>query len=204
MAFLRVIARAGVLISLCAATLRAQGRHSYVIAEPQGQPRIGSIAPAPTAPPQPLTYGQTVFANYPPILSVDSQLFIDPGNGYQEVARTCPYAYGDACQSFGFPRWQLSPGFQQYVPATDAPQRFAPPAYAAPTYPVPTYSGGVYRNSSSPAPQRPSSAASYSNSPVGYGGSVERARAPSAPAFHAAPAAPSRGTSGPLVVTRRP
>src|SRR5690348_1238669 len=199
MAFLRIAARAGVLIGLCAATLRGQGRHSYVIVEPQGQPRIGTVAPTPAAPPQPLSYDPTVLANYPPVVNVDGQLFIDLGNGYEEVARTCSYAYGYACQSHGFPRWQLSPGFQQYVPPADAPPRYAAPAYAAPTYPVPTYSGGVYRNSSSPASQRPLPAG-YSNSPVGYGGSVESARVPDAPAFHAA----SRGTSGRRVVARRP
>ena len=118
MAFLRAVARSGVLIGLGAATLQGQGRHARVIVAPQGRPRIATIAPPPP-PPQPLTtYGQTVFASYPTIVTADGRILVDIGNGYEEVARTCPYAYGYACQSYGYPPAPLTPLFQEYVPPT--------------------------------------------------------------------------------------
>ena len=130
MAFLRTLARSGVLIGLSAACLQAQ-RTARVIVAPQGRPRVATIAPPPP-PPQPLsTYGQTVFASYPTIVTPDGRVFIDLGNGYEEVARTCPYAYGYACQSYGYPVAPLTPTMPSYAPPGYIAPRYAPPAYGA-------------------------------------------------------------------------
>lgn len=172
MAFLRAVARSGALIGLSVATLPWQGlqgqsRHARVIVAPQGQPRIATIAPPPP-PPQPLTtYGQTVFATYPTIVTADGRILVDLGNGYEEVARTCPYAYGYACQSYGYPPAPMTPLFQQYIPPTYVAPRYAPPAYTAPAYPAPSYGGGYYGY---PTPQ-PTYPPAYSPPPTsGYGG----------------------------------
>lgn len=219
MAFLRVVARTGVLIGLSAATLRGQGRRTPVIVAPRGQPRIATIAPPPP-PPQPLTtYGQTVFASYPTIVTADGRILVDLGNGYEEVARTCPYAYGYACQSYGYPPAPETPLFQQYIPPSYVAPRYAPPAYAAPVYPVPSYGGGYYGTAPRPSYAPPPPATGY-GCPAGYVPTgtyppcidPERTPAQSAPmpsasrgAMRAAPQrAPATGTSGPRVVTRRP
>jgi hypothetical protein len=222
MAFLRVVARSGVLIGLSVATLQGQGRRARVIVAPLGRPRIATIAPPP-APPQPLTtYGQTVFATYPTIVTADGRILVNLGNGYEEVARTCPYAYGYACQSFGYPLAPQTPLFQQYVPPTYVAPRYAPPAYAAPTYPVPVYDPGYYGNGypvPSNLPYTPPPSSGYVACPAGYipTGSyppcIDPSRAPveTVPAISPSPAAQAaprrtapRGTGGPRVVTRRP
>jgi hypothetical protein len=230
MAFLRMVARSGVLIGLSVAAapwqaLQGQGRHARVIVAPQGQPRIATIAPPPP-PPQPLTtYGQTVFATYPTIVTADGRILVNLGNGYEEVARTCPYAYGYACQSYGYPPAPLTPVFQEYIPPSYVPPRYAPPAYAAPVYPVPNYGGSAYGY---PAPQPMYAPPSYTPPPsTGYGGCppgyiptgayppcVDPDRVPvqgapmgsasrGAARAAAARAAPAN-TSGARVVTRRP
>lgn len=221
MAFLRMVARSGVLIGLSVATLQGQGRHARVIVAPRGQPRIASIAPPPP-PPQPLTtYGQTVFSSYPTIVTADGRILVDLGNGYEEVARTCPYAYGYACQSYGYPPAPLTPLFQQYVPPTYVAPRYAPPAYGAPAYPAPNYGGGYYGTAYQPpqpvyTPPPPSS--SYA-CPPGYiptGGyppcidptrsAVQGAPIPAASGtMHAAPTHTTpRGSGQPRILTRRP
>lgn len=224
MAFLRVVARSGVLVGLSVATLQGQGRHARVIVAPQGQPRIATIAPPPP-PPQPLTtYGQTVFASYPTIVTSDGRVLVNLGNGYEEVARTCPYAYGYACQSYGYPPAPLTPLFQQYIPPTYVAPRYAPPAYAAPVYPTPTYGGGYY-GYGYPAP--PPAYPGYSQPTSGYGGcppgyvptgayppciDPDRTPVQSAPLLPPSgtlQSAPRRATpggrgTGPGIVTRRP
>jgi hypothetical protein len=132
MAFLRAVVRSLLLVGLSAAWLGAQSSHARVIVAPQGRPRIASIAPPPP-PPRLFTYGQTVFGNYPVIVTPDGRVLVDLGNGYEQVARTCPYAYGYACLSYGYP---IAP--QTTVPQYIAP-RYAPPAYGAGPYPTPTY-----------------------------------------------------------------
>ena len=122
MVFLRGVVRAALLVGLSAASLQAQSSRSRVIVAPQGRPRIASIAPPP-APPRLFTYGQTVFENYPVIVTPDGRVLVDLGNGYEQVARNCPYAYGYSCVSYGYP---IAP--QTTVPQYIAP-RYAPPAY---------------------------------------------------------------------------
>jgi hypothetical protein len=222
MAFLRVVARSGALIGFSVATLQGQGRHARVIVAPLGRPRIATIAPPP-APPQPLTtYGQTVFASYPTIITADGRILVNLGNGYEEVARTCPYAYGYACQSLGYPLAPQTPLFQQYVPPTYVAPTYAPPAYAAPVYPAPVYGPGYYGNGyPMPSTQSygPPPTTGYVACPDGYiaTGSyppcIDPSRTPvqSVPAIWPRPAAQAAarrpttgGTAGPRVVTRRP
>ena len=143
MAFLRMVVRSFALVGLAAAWLQAQSTHAHVIVAPQGHARIAAIAPPP--PPQTLTtFGQTVFENYPVIVLPDGRVLVDLGNGYEQVARNCPYAYGYACQSYGYPIAPQTPLFSQLVPPTYVPPRYAPPAYGAPYYPTPAYPSGGY------------------------------------------------------------
>ena len=112
MAFLRLVVRSFALVGLGAAWLQAQSTHAHVLAAPRGRARIATIAPPP--PPQTLaTYGQTVFENYPVIVLPDGRVLVDLGNGYEQVARTCPYAYGYAWQSYGYPIAAQTPLFPQ-------------------------------------------------------------------------------------------
>jgi hypothetical protein len=178
MVFLRLLARSGALIVLGAAvapwsSLQGQRRPARVIVAPRGQPRIATIAPPPP-PPQPLTtYGQTVFTTYPTIVTADGRILVDLGNGYEEVARTCPYAYGYGCRSYGYPPAPLTPLFQEYVPSGYVAPRYAPPAYAAPVYPVPSYGDGSYGYPSpgpdyGPPPYTPPPSTGYGGCPPGY------------------------------------
>lgn len=143
MVFLRMVVRSIALIGLGAASLEAQSRHARVVVAPQGRPRIASIAPPPAAPTL-FTYGQTVFQNYPVIVTSDGRVLVDLGYGYEQVARTCPYAYGYGCQSYGYPIAPQTPLFQTINPPQYTPPRYAPPAYGAPYYPTPTYPSGGY------------------------------------------------------------
>lgn len=166
MAFLRTVAWSGVLIGLSAACLQAQ-RPSRVYVAPQGRPRIASIAPPPP-PPQPprTTYGETVFSSYPTVVTPDGRIFIDLGNGYEEVARTCPYAYGYACLSYGYPVAPLTPTAPSYIPP-----RYAPPAYGAQPYPTPMYPPGGGYTYGYPPPQPVYTApptTGYGGCPPGY------------------------------------
>jgi len=138
MAFLRMGVRAIVLLGLGAAWLPAQTKRVHVIEAPQGRPRIAMVAPPPPQPPPLTTYGQTVFATAPVIVTADGRVLVDIGNGYEQVARTCPYAYGYGCQSYGYPMAPQTPVPQSYVP-TYVPPTYAPPAYGAPVYPTPMY-----------------------------------------------------------------
>jgi hypothetical protein len=216
MAFLRVVAWSGVLIGLTVVNLQGQGRHARVVVAPQGQPRIATIAPPPP-PPQPLTtYGQTVFSSYPTIITADGRILVDLGNGYEEVARTCPYAYGYACQSYGYPPAPLTPLFQQYVPPTYVAPRYAPPGYAAPVYPVPGY-GGYYGSGYQPPPAYQPPTQGYGCAPGyvptgGYPPCIDPSRSPiegaSMPPAHGtmrvAPTRAARGGATPRVLTRHP
>ena len=132
MAFLRMCVSLLVLVGLGAASMEAQSTtRAHVIVAPQGRPRIASIAPPPPPPRVQSSYGQTVFQNNPIIVTPDGQVLIDLGYGYEPVARTCAYAYGYDCQSYGQPT-HVAPGYD-------------PPAYGAPVYPTPTYPpGGAY------------------------------------------------------------
>jgi hypothetical protein len=222
MAFLRSVARSGVLIGLSAACLQAQARQARVIVAPQGRARIATIAPPPP-PPQPLTtYGQTVFTSYPTIVTPDGRILVDLGNGYEEVARNCPYAYGYGCQNLGYPIAPQTPLFQSYGPPQYQPPRYAPPAYGAPVYPTPTYPpGGNYGYQPAPPPAyQPPPSTGYGGCPPGYvpTGSyppcVDPSRAPvQAPQFapasgrgavQAAPRRPAAGVPSGAHVARRP
>src|SRR5213596_3760857 len=138
MAFLRTVVRSAVLVGLCSAWVQAQRTHGRVIVAPQGRPRIASIAPPPP-PPVLTTYGQTVFSSSPVIVTPDGRVLVDLGNGYEQVARTCPYMYGYGCQSYGYPIAPFTPIPQSYGPPTYVTPRYAPPAYGAQAYPSPTY-----------------------------------------------------------------
>jgi hypothetical protein len=150
MGFLRSGVTAIVFIGLGGVSLQGQSRPAHVIVAPQGRARIARIAPPPPPPAQPLTtYGETIFASYPAILTADGRVLVNLGNGYEQVARTCPYAYGYGCESYGYPIAPLTPIPQSYAPPTYVAPRYAPPAYGAPVYPVPTYQPaaiGVYGN----------------------------------------------------------
>lgn len=146
MAFLRTALRSVALVGLSATLVKAQTRHARVVVAPQGRPRIATIAPAP-APPTLFTYGETVFQNYPVIVTSDGRVLVDLGNGYEQVARTCPYAYGYGCESYGYPIAPQTPLFNSYVPPSSyVPPRYAPPAYGAPMYAAPAYPSGGYGN----------------------------------------------------------
>lgn len=165
MAFLRVSVSVVALAGLGAASMEAQSTRAHVIAAPQGRPRVASIAPPPPPPRALNTNGQTVFQNDPIFVTPDGQVFIDLGNGYEPVARTCPYAYGYDCQSYGQP--------------TYAPPSYDPPAYAAPVYPTPTYPpGGAYR--CYPSCIEPSRSAAGSPAIPSAKGLQSAARAPAA------------------------
>jgi hypothetical protein len=166
MAFLRMVVRSFALVGLGAAWLQAQSTHAHVFVAPQGRARIATIAPPPP-PHTPTTFGQTVFENYPVIVLPDGRVLVDLGNGYEQVARTCPYAYGYACQSYGYPIAPQTPLFSQLAPPTYVPPRYAPPAYGAPYYPTPSYPAGGYGNYS---PYYPPSYGppSYGGCPPGY------------------------------------
>jgi len=135
MAFLRTVVRSAVLVGLCAAWLPAQQTHARVIVAPQGRPRIASIAPPPPPPTQ-TKFSETVFSSLPVIVTADGGVFIDLGNGYQEVARTCPNAYGYGCQRYAYP---YTPWAYRYEPSS-----YDPPIYVVPYYPVPVYPAGGY------------------------------------------------------------
>jgi hypothetical protein len=164
MAFLRMIVRSTALIGVGAAWLQAQSTHAHVVVAPQGRPRVASIAPPPPAPAL-FTYGETVFQNYPVIVLPDGRVLVDLGNGYEQVARTCPYAYGYACQSYGYPIAPQTPLFNSFNPPTYAPPRYAPPAYGAPYYPTPTYPVGGYQSGYVPGYGPPTT---YGGCPPGY------------------------------------
>jgi hypothetical protein len=169
MAFLRMSVSAAALLAFGTATSQAQSTHARVIIAPHGQPRIAGIAPAPAPQQSPTTTnGPTVFANYPIVITPDGQVLVDLGNGYQEVARACPYAYGYGCESYNQPSDSQPTVFQSYMPylapAYDSP-RYAPrheePAHAPPPRPAAVYvkSGPVatprgYAVPASAAPRR--------------------------------------------------
>jgi hypothetical protein len=165
MAFLRMVVRSTALIGVSAAWLQAQSTHARVIVAPQGRPRVASIAPPPPAPTL-FSYGQTVFQNYPVIVTSDGRVLVDLGNGYEQVARTCPYAYGYGCQSNGYPIAPQTPPFNSFNPPTYEPPRYAPPAYGAPYYPTPYYPAGGYDPGYVPLYQPPTS--NYGGCPPGY------------------------------------
>lgn len=135
MAFLRTVARSAVLVGLCAAWLRAQRTNARVTVAPQGRPRIASLAPPPP-PPTRSNFNETVFSRLPVIVTPDGSVFIDLGNGYQQVARTCPYAYGYGCQSYSYP---FNASAYPYEPPS-----YEPPVYVVPYYPTPVYPSGGY------------------------------------------------------------
>jgi len=144
MAFLRVTVSLVALAGLGAASVQAQSTRAHVIAAPQGRPRVASIAPPPPPPRKVYSNGETIFQNNPIIVTPDGRVLIDLGNGYEEVARSCPYAYGYGCESYGYPTAPQSPDFDDPNNGQPAyvPPRYAPPAYGAPVYPTPTYPSG--------------------------------------------------------------
>ena len=137
MVYLRTICRASALVAL--ATSLAQAQSSRVIAAPRGQERIAVIAPPP-APPQSIPnyqLGETVFGAVPAIVTSDGRILVNLGYGYEQVARTCPYAYGYGCQSYGYPMAPQTPIFGPYAPPPQyVPPTYMPPAYGAPQYPA--------------------------------------------------------------------
>lgn len=132
MAFLRTVVRSVVLVGLCAAWLQAQSTRGLVIVAPHGRPRIATIAPPPP-PPRVVSYGPTVFANFGTIILPDGRVVVDLGNGYQEVAAPCMYAYGYGCVTYGYP-------IVPYTPVYYAAPVYTVPVYPTVVYPVPVYS----------------------------------------------------------------
>lgn len=137
MAFLRAVVRSVVLVGLCAAPAWVQGQSTRgrVIVSPQGRSRIAYVAPPPP-PPRVVDYGPTVFSNYGTVILPDGRLAVDLGNGYQQVAEPCLYAYGYGCVSYGYPIVYYTPVY------------YAAPVYVAPVYPTVVYPTPVY-----PAPR---------------------------------------------------
>lgn len=131
MAFLRTVVRSVVVVGLCAAGAQAQSTRGRVIVAPQGRPRIAYIAPPPP-PARVVNYGPTVFANYSTIVLPDGRVVVDLGNGYQEVAESCVYAYGYGCVSYGYPIVYTSVYYTAPV--------YVVPVYPTIVYPVPVYS----------------------------------------------------------------
>lgn len=131
MAFLRTVVRSVVLVGLSAAWAQAQSTRGRVIVAPQGRPRIAYIAPPPP-PARVVDYGPTVFANYSTIVLPDGRVVVDLGNGYQQVAESCVYAYGYGCVSYGYPI--VSNTSIYYAPV------YIVPVYPTVVYPVPVYS----------------------------------------------------------------
>src|SRR5690348_15473127 len=130
MAFLRTVVRSAVLVGFCAAWVQAQSTRGRVIVAPQGRPRIAFIAPPPP-PPRVADYGPTVFANFGTVMLPDGSLAVDLGNGYQEVAEPCVYAYGYGCVSYPYPTVFYAPVYYA-------------PVYVAPVYPTVVYGAPVY------------------------------------------------------------
>lgn len=171
MAFLRTVVSSIVLVGLGAAWLQAQSARGRVILAPQGRPRVAYVAPPPP-PPRVVSYGPTVFANYATIILPDGRVVVDLGNGYQEVAEPCAYAYGYGCVSYGYPVVSYPAVY------------YAPPVYVAPVYPTIVYPAPVY-----PAP-----------GPRGCYSCIEPSRTSgrsrTVPATAGARAAPPRSTPG--------
>ena len=160
------------LLVLGSACSQAQSTRGQVIIAPHGQPRLAGITPAPVPQQSPTTYGPTVFVNYPIIVTPDGQVLVDLGNGYQEVARACPYAYGYGCESYSTAGDRQPTVFQSYVP------------YLAPGYDEPRYSHRHHEAQAYTRPPRP--AATYVNTaPV------------ATPRGYAAPAATPHGYTAP-------
>jgi hypothetical protein len=182
MVFLRVVIRSSVIVAL--ATTVAQAQTARVIAAPRGQSRIAAIAPPPP-PPSPFPnyqLGETIFGSVPAIITGDGRVLVNLGYGYEQVARTCPYAYGYGCQSYGYPMAPQTPIFGPYGPPNYMPPTYMPPAYGAPQYPAPAYPPSSYQPPRyNPPPTNPSGCpAGYV--PTGtYPPCVDPARYPSAP-----------------------
>lgn len=139
---LRTLVRSAALVALGTSVLEAQ--RGRVLTSPRGQERIAAIAPPPP-PPQPipnLQLGETVFGSIPAIITADGRVLVNLGYGYEQVARSCPYAYGYGCQTYGYPMAPQTPIFGPYGPPTYAPPTYMPPAYGAPQYP--TYPPNYY------------------------------------------------------------
>ena len=173
MKILRLGVSAVALLVLGSAWSQAQSRRGQIIIAPHGQPRLAGIAPVPQQ--SFTTYGPTVFANYPIVVTPDGQVLVDLGNGYQEVARACPYAYGYGCESYSNPGDRQPTIFQSYVP------------YLAPGYDGPRYSRRQPEAQSYTRPPRP--AATYVNTapvatPRGYAAPAATPRGYAAPAAH--------------------
>ncbi|HEY2376902.1 MAG TPA: hypothetical protein VGH98_13065 [Gemmatimonadaceae bacterium] len=132
MAFLRTVLGSVVLVGLGAAWLQAQSTRGRVIVAPQGRPRIATIAPPPPPPVRVVDYGPTVFANDERIILPDGRILIDLGNGLQEVASGCVYAYGYGCLSYGYPTVSYTTIY------------YTAPAYVVPVYPPVVYTTPVY------------------------------------------------------------
>lgn len=214
MVFLRAVARSGVVIVLSTSTLHAQGRRAAVIVAPLGQPRIATIAPTPRSARQPVD-APTVFADYPGIVTADGRILVNMGTGYEEVARTCPHAYGYQCQSSGYPPAPLTPLSQEYIPPSYAVPRYAPPVYSAPVYAEPRDDDGSgYARAATDSPM---AASSVYACPAGWLATesypacidptrVARREARMRPrgVMHAAPrTVPAHGGPGPRLLTPR-
>lgn len=157
MAFLRMGVSAAALLVLGSAWSQAQSTRAQVIIAPHGQPRLAGIAPASVPQQSPSSYGPTVFANYPIVVTPDGQVLVDLGNGYQEVARACPYAYGYGCESYSNPGDRQPTVFQSYAPTLAPgydPPRYVPRQREARTYTPPPRPAATYFNTAPVATPR--------------------------------------------------
>lgn len=215
MVYLRTILNASAVVALAAPMVGAQQR---VIAAPRGQDRVAFIAPPPASAPAVPNYGpgETVFGSVPMIILPDGRMLVNLGYGYEQVVRTCPYAYGYGCQSYGYPMAPQTPIVGPY-----APPQYAPPTYAPPAYPAPQYPAGYQPYYPPPRYDPPAPGSGYGGCPPGYvpTGSyppcIDPSRSPSEPltipvtgALSASRAAPARGAaatarSGSVTAPRR-
>ena len=216
MVYLRTIFRAIVLVALAVPMAGAQSR---VIAAPRGQDRVAFIAPPPATAPAIPSYapGETVFGSVPMIILPDGRMLVNLGYGYEQVVRTCPYAYGYGCQSYGYPMAPQTPIVGPY-----APPQYTAPTYAPPAYPAPQYPAGYQPYYPPPRYDPPAPGSSYGGCPPGYvpTGSyppcIDPSRSPSEPltvpvtgplsaSTRTAPARATAATarSGTVVVPRR-
>src|SRR5207237_8221184 len=94
------------LTALVASTAGAQSARGRVVIAPNSPTRVAGIAPPPAQARPSYGYGyspsvqlgETAFGSVPAIVLGDGRVLVDFGNGYEQVGRPCPYAYGYGCQ----------------------------------------------------------------------------------------------------------
>ena len=137
----------------------AQSSRGRVVIAPNSPTRVAGIAPPPAQAHPSYGYGytpsvqlgETAFGSVPAIVLGDGRVLVDFGNGYEQIGRPCPYAYGYGCQSYGGPIAPFTPINPGFPPAYNTPQ-YAPPAYGSPMYPGFNPGGGYNQPTYNPPP----------------------------------------------------